>query len=236
VLEYRPAREQTDCVAAGFDGGEIMSRYLPCLLLSLGLISGHSSASVLPTSANLNWGYTQDLGPHSSSLTAIPSRSATWPVASRLAVRANAAYIMDREFGPQLGLSNGTTAFFDVEPSRVIRSDFFPLAAGLRFYAGTNTERTRGLFLDAAPAVFLARAPDNTGGHFFKAPLGFELGGGVRFAGVDKSRFEVGLSYYHSSSIGGSGSIARPLLETPAESALTSLGLFSLYLGVGFGD
>jgi len=66
---------------------------------------------------------------------------------------------------------------------------------GFRFYAGTNKEHTRGLFLDAASAVFLARAPDGTGDHFFKAPLGFELGGGVRFAGVNKSRFEVGLNY-----------------------------------------
>jgi hypothetical protein len=165
----------------------------------------------------------------------VPSLSATWPVASRLAVRANAAYIQDRVFGIQSGIS-GAPTLFAVEQPRVIRSQFLPLAAGLRFYAGTDTEHTRGLFLDAAPAVFLARAPDRTGDHFFKAPLGFELGAGVRFAGVNKSRFEVGLNYYHSSAVGGSGSNIRPLLETPVEKTLSGLGLFSLHLGVGFGD
>jgi hypothetical protein len=168
-------------------------------------------------------------------VTAIPALSATWPVTSRLAVRANAAYMQDRVFGSESGIS-GPPPFSSVEPSRTTRSQFFPLAAGLRFYAGANTERTRGLFLDAAPAVFLARAPDGTGDHFFKVPLGFELGGGVRFAGVNKSRFEVGLNYYHSAAVGGSGTNARPLLETPVEKTLSGLGLFSLYLGVGFGD
>jgi hypothetical protein len=162
-------------------------------------------------------------------LTPIPSLSATWHVASRFAVRANVAYIQDREFG-------GTTAFSADEQPPIIRSEFLPLAAGFRFYAGTDTEHTRGLFLDAAPAVFPARAPDGTGGHFFKAPLGFELGAGVRFAGVDKSRFEVGLNYYHSSAAGGSGTNERPLLETPVLRALSGLGLFSLHIGFGFGD
>ncbi len=209
-----------------------MRRYLPFLLLSFGLIPSHSSASVLPSSATLNWGYSKDLG---ASVTAIPALSATWPIASRLAVRANAAYIQDRVFGMESGIAS-PPPFFSVEPPQTTRSQFLPLAAGLRFYAGTNKEHTRGLFLDAASAVFLARAPDGTGDHFFKAPLGFELGGGVRFAGVNKSRFEVGLNYYHSAAVGGSGTNIRPLFETPVESTLSGLGLFSLYLGVGFGD
>jgi hypothetical protein len=214
------------------------SLFFPVSLLAICSFPGLSSGSVLPSSANFNWGYTQDLGPHGTNLTIIPSVSATWQVSSRLAIRSSVTYLRERTVDQnQRGLTaGGTTRSFLGETRTINQTDFLPLATGLRFYAGGDVERTRGLFLDAAPAAFLARSPDGTGGHFFKAPLGFELGVGARFAGFDKSRFEVGLNYYHSLAVGGSGATLRPLERSPAESALSGLSLFSIYLGVGLGD
>jgi len=210
----------------------------PLFLLAVSLLSGHSSASVLPSSATFNWGYTQDLGTHGNSVTAIPSLSATWHVRSHLAVRSNVAYIQDQSFSSvlgQRGLANGTTAFSAGEQQPVNRSEFLPLAAGLRFYAGGDAERTRGLFLDATPAVFFSRLPDGAGGHLFRAPLGFELGAGVRVPGIDGSRVELGLSYFHSSASGPAQSNFRPALEPRTES-FSGWSMFSLYIGIGIGD
>jgi len=215
-----------------------MRRYLPLLLLAVGLLPVRSSASVLPSSATFNWGYTTDLGLHGGSATAIPSLSATWHVASHLAARSNVAYIQDWSFGSSLsqrGLPLGTTAFATDEGQSLNRSEFLPLAVGMRFYAGGDAERTRGLFLDATPAVFLSRLPDGTGGHQFRAPLGFELGAGVRVPGIDGSRVELGLSYFHSSATGPAQSAIRPVLQERTES-FSGWSAFSLYVGIGLGD
>jgi len=213
-------------------------RAFPLFLLAVSLLPVHSSAAVLPSSATFNWGYTRDLGPHGGSGTAIPSLSATWHVASHLAVRSNVAYIQDRSFGSVLserGLPLGATAFSAGDPQPLNRSEFLPLAAGLRFYAGGEAERTRGLFLDATPALFLSRLPDGVGGHQFRAPLGLELGAGVRVPGIDGSRVELGLSYFYSSAIGPSQSLIRPALGERTES-FSGWSMFSLYVGIGLGD
>ena len=206
----------------------------PLLFLAISSVPGHSLASVVPSSATLNWGYARDLGPHGTSLTAIPSLSTTWHAASHLAIRSSVTYLRERTVANYY-----TTAFSTNETQQINRSEFLPVAAGLRFYAGQDAERTRGLFLDAAPAVFVSHVPDGTDGRVFRAPLGFELGTGVRFAGMDRSRFEVGLRYFHSSAIGSPAAVT-PLrgasLGERTEMSSSGWESWSLYFGIGLGD
>jgi hypothetical protein len=61
---------------------------------------------------------------------------------------------------------------------------------------------------------------------------GFRAGLGVRFAGVDGSRGEVGMSYYLAEAFGQHpGAVGR--IGTPGEA---DVQVFGAYVAVGFGD
>ena len=189
-----------------------MKRFL-ALLLVLCAIPAYASGSILPSSGTLSWGYTRDLD---SDFKAIPSASGVWSLGSHLAIRSGASYFQDRS-----ALNR--------------RSYFLPLTTGFRFYAGGTTEHTRGLFLDASPALFLARIPNRQGRQVFRVPPGVEFGAGIRVPAFDGSRVEVGLSYLHSKRL-GSSSVVEPLVISPDEVKYPSLSLFTLRVGVGWGD
>jgi hypothetical protein len=209
-----------------------MRRLLALFLLipAIGSIPARASASVLPPSGTLSWGYTRDLD---GSFTGIPSASGAWAAGSHFAIRSSAAFFQTQSV--QHSFSGVTPVGPPVETVSVRHSDFLPLTVGLRFYAAAPREHTRGFFLDASPAVLLARVPDRTGDHVFRAPLGVEFGAGVRVPAFDGSRLEVGLSYLHSSA-SGSGSLVSPLRSEPGSVFTPDLNLWTLRLGVGWGD
>ena len=178
-----------------------------------------------PSSGTLSWGYTKDLA---SNLTAIPSASAAWTLGSRFAIRSSVAYLQDRVYSPGVELRAGESTPFR-------RSEFLPLTAGLRFYAGRATEHMRGLFLDASPALYLARVPDDAGGHVFRAAPGVEFGAGIRVPAFQGSRLEIGLSFSHSSP-SGSSSLVAPLGPGPGGIVTPELTFYALHIGVGWGD
>jgi len=194
---------------------------------------------LLPSSGTLNLGYTQDLGPHSTSSTVIPGISATWQLRSRFAIRSSAAYIQERNLDTSAHIAQSTSGdprslFGSQPPERVIRSEYLPLATGLRFYAGKKGERTRGLFLDAAPAVYLVRLPRDSGGTYMKAPLGLQLGGGIRVPAIDGSRMEIGMRYDYVAA--KAYPLNSPNSRQTVSGSGSGLDLFSLYFAIGFGD
>jgi|SRR5947207_2344406 len=216
-------------------------RYLALFVIVLWSIPAYSSGSVLPSSVSLDLGYTKDLGPHYNSFTAIPGISATWPLGSRFAIRSSAAYIQERRVDNSrniaLGASGNPENQFGVQPQEtLIRSNYIPLTAGLRFYAGQNHERTRGLFLDAAPAIYLQRLTRDTGGTYVKAPLGLQLGAGIRVPVIDGSRLEVGMTYHFSNAVNNHPDVTTNLRSTPAATDGSGLDFFSLHLAIGYGD
>ncbi|HYQ96356.1 MAG TPA: hypothetical protein VER38_05045 [Candidatus Eisenbacteria bacterium] len=197
-----------------------MNRYTPvsaiCLILTAGLLPGHSFGSATPTSLSLGWGYSQELGPR---LTAIPSASATWTLNRHLSLRSNITYLHEKNSPP------------------AHRSYFVPLSLGLRLYAGQNLERTRGMYLDAAPAFFLSKLEDPSGGFLYKAPVGFEVGTGVRMAGFDGSRIEIGMNFYHSPAVTANTANVGPDERGGGRVSLhQGFDLFAVRLAIGFGD
>src|SRR2546422_5127435 len=96
--------EQTCICSRSFQGVTMKSYFgIPVTLILIScILSIRAAASVLPSSVNLGLGYSRDLGPKGSSLTPIPSFSATWHLASHLAIRSSVAYLPERSTGSTL--------------------------------------------------------------------------------------------------------------------------------------
>lgn len=193
------------------------------------MIPPPAAGSVSPTSLNLGWGYTRDLGPYNDSFTPIPSLDATWGFGGHWAVHSGITYLRERVLPTTTSIATG-------------RGSFIPLSTGLRFYAGERDDRTRGLFFDAAPAAYPAwirTAVDDD--YRMKVLAGMTLGVGVRFAGVGGSRAELGFKYYASEAAGPHGDVWALREFDPAPSVYRAvrhpgLNVFAAYVAVGLGD
>lgn len=113
-----------------------------------------------------------------------------------------------------------------------IRTHLVPISAGFRGYVNGAQHHTRGLYFEIGPSVAAASYIEAGNTRHLAALGGFQGGMGVRFAGVDRSRFELGWSYQMAEAL---GRYPRALgrIGWPHE---IDYHLVSVYLGVGFGN
>ena len=199
------------------------------LLLVPSLHALPAAASLKPSSLNLGWGYTRDLDTNAESQTPIPSLDVNWSFGRHWAIRSGTAYLRERTVVPSRATAIGL-------------AHFVPLSAGIRLYAGASDERTRGLFLEASPAAYLAWLPVGAGRYRTRVVAGTIWGVGVRFPGVDGSRGELGLRYYQSEAVGPQQTYDvdlraySPTLPAVRQLQHPGLGVLAAYLALGLGD
>jgi hypothetical protein len=153
--------------------------------------------------------------------------SSSWDLGKQTAFWSSVGYVQER-----------TMRYYD-EPLRAydgftgapVRTHLVPVSAGFRAYANDRFHHSRGLFVEAGPSLGGALYRDLDGVTHPAALGGVQCGMGVRFAPLDGSRFELGGSYQMLEGIGG---YSRSLGRLGANGI--DYHLFSLYLGVGFGN
>jgi hypothetical protein len=198
---------------------------IPLLLLAVCLVPRQCMASVEPSSMSFGLGYFQDLGLQSEDFTPIiPTLAAAWNLSPNLALRSSVAYfgVTRHTYVAHLALSSSGNPrdFYSGESSSLSRSShYFPVSAGLRLYAKHEEGQGRGIFVEVSPTAYLARA---SGGSYQRTELlrGLQAGAGVRFAGVGRTRNEVGMNYYYAEAGAGERRI----------------GSAALYMSIGIGD
>lgn len=190
---------------------------LSCLLS--GSASGHPSSLTLRTGYVAYENFTDDTHPISLAI------SPSWNLGKQTAFWSSVGYVQER-FAAYRVLS-------EVEYSPlIVRTHLVPVSAGLRAYANDARHHSRGLFLEIGPSLGGASYIGSDGGHHLAALCGFQCGMGVRFAGIDGSRFELGGSYQMAEALGKySRSIGRIGTEQDID-----YHIFSAYVGLGFGN
>jgi hypothetical protein len=210
------------------------SALLSTLVLFLAPQTSYGSA--VPASLSLRWGAGVGLGPNGSGRSFAPSLSATWPLARNVALWSCVSYMRETTesivlrplITPTLGYAPGATSI----TGGSLETHFIPITLGLRGYARNDQGRPQGLFIEGGPSCVLARYWAAGGGHRTAVLGGVQIGTGVRFPTSDRSHGEVGMGYYLADGIGDySDAVGRIGLPHRAD-----LGVFSLYLALGFGN
>ncbi len=206
-----------------------MMRHRTALILAvlpaICLIPYQCTASVEPSSMSLGLGYFQDLGMNNSEdfTPIIPTLTAAWNLRSNLALCSSVSYFEVTRQADVVNLSLSSSGnprdFYPGERSSLSRSNrYVPVSVGLRLYAKHEEGQGRGVFVEASPAVYLARS---TGGYQQTGILGgLKTGAGARFVGLGRTRNEIGMNYYYAEA-GGAG---------------RRISSVALYVSVGIGD
>lgn len=216
-------------------------RFVPAMALALSFIACLFAppclASVGPSSMSLAVGFAPDLG-GVSSFTPVPSLDLAWRLGARAALRSSVGYLQERQRSNVIvGRSSAGNLRDLISPSYgspIDRAHYVPVSVGLRLYLARNGDPWRGLFVEGAPAAYVAllRAPDAA--YHSKLLGGARAAIGARFGAVDGSRGELGLAYYHAAGTGQYAGVAPANgFHSPAHGSFDS---FSVYLAFGFGD
>ena len=174
---------------------------------------------------SLGLGYFQDLGMHHSEdfTPVIPTLTAAWNLSSNLTVRSSVSYFEVTRQASAINLALSSSGnprdFYSGERSPLSRSNqYLPVCVGLRLYAKHEEGQGKGVFVEASPAAYLARS---TGGYQQTEILGgLQTGAGVRFAGLGRTRTEIGMNYYYAEA----GDAGRRISSV------------ALYMSIGIGD
>lgn len=155
--------------------------------------------SIAPSSAGLSFGYSNDLGPGDTNWTPVPMLVATWRLADHILLRSSAAYLQERAPGLNRALSSSGYPSMPPGSGRgTLRNHIVPLAAGIRLSGGKGTGRAHGLFIEAAPAVYITKVNTTGGSSAPRLLAGFQVGWGMRVLAFDGTHFELGVVYYRS--------------------------------------
>jgi len=198
---------------------------IPLLLLAVCLFPRLGMASVEPSSMSLGLGYFQDLGMNNSEdfTPIIPTLAAAWNVSPSLSLRSSVSYFQVTRQASVVNLALSSSGnprdFYFGGNSPLSRSNqYIPISVGLRLYAKHEEGQGKGVFVEASPAAYLARS---FGGHQQTRILGgLQTGAGMRFAGLGRTRNEVGMNYYYAEAGGGGRRISS----------------VALYMSIGIGD
>jgi hypothetical protein len=199
---------------------------IPLLLLAVCLVPRQGLASIEPSSMSLGLGYFQDLGMHHSEefTPIIPTLTAAWNLSSSLTLRSSVSYFEVTRQGGAVNLALSSSGnprdFYSVESSSLNRSNqYLPVSVGLRLYAKHEEGQGRGIFVEASPTAYLARF---SGDSYQRTEIlgGLQTGAGVRFAGLGRTRNEIGMNYYYAEA-GGAG---------------RRISSVALYMSIGIGD
>jgi hypothetical protein len=151
--------------------------------------TGTAAASVVPTSLSVGAGFTKNLDPREDRVHPVPTLAATWTLGTRWSLRSSVGYLRDRL--PRDFVTTGFTTF------PVKYSQFVPLAVGIRSYPWRAVGGTRGIFVDAAPALFISQVENYFAPTWNTVRWGYHAGVGFRFSIAGKSRGEIGAAIYH---------------------------------------
>ncbi len=205
---------------------------LTAVLMGSCLIPSLSYAISRPSSLTVRSGYVAFENLYSETHPAAISISSSWDLGKQTAFWSSIGYVREtgaasyisplRQYGPI------SDRVYSTGPVRV---HLIPISAGFRAYANDPLHRSRGLFVEAGPSLGAAAYRGSDGATHPAALGGLQCGMGVRFA-VDGSRFELGGSYQMAEGIGRYGN-ALGRLGTPRA---IDYHLFSVYLGIGFGN
>ncbi|HEX7078428.1 MAG TPA: hypothetical protein VF363_08400 [Candidatus Eisenbacteria bacterium] len=216
-------------------------RFVPAMALALSfiacLLAPPCLASVGPSSVSLAMGLAPDLG-DVSSFTPVPSLDLAWRLGSHAAVRSSVGYLQERQRSDVIrGLSSAGYLRDLTSPSYgspIDRAHYVPVSVGLRLYLAQRGESWRGLFIEGAPAAYVAMLPAPDAAYHTRLLGGARGAIGARFGAVDGSRGELGIAYYYAAGTGQGAQVApASVSHTPVHGSFDS---FSVYLAFGFGD
>jgi len=200
---------------------------LTAVLIGPCLIPSSSDAIPNPSSVTLRSGYVAFENLYSDTHPAAVSVSSSWDLGKQTAFWSSIGYLRESSTGFHIDPLRGP-----ISSNFSARTHLVPISAGLRAYANDPWHRSRGLFVEVGPSLAAAAYRGFDGANHAAALAGFQAGMGVRVAGVDGSRFELGGSYQMAEGIGRYGN-ALGRLGTQRG---VDYHLFSVYLGVGFGN
>jgi len=83
------------------------------------------------------------------------------------------------------------------------RSSFLPVGLGVRLFADAHPSRQSGLFIEAAPSLYVSRWSDSHGSLTAALP-GYQIGGGFQVPAFDNAGIELGALYLKSKDFGSS--------------------------------
>jgi len=190
------------------------------------------SGSLIPSSITIRSGYVTAAATENGTHPASVALSSTWDLGTQTALWSSVGYIQEKTVNSILLRFIPSPPLFPVPYNQVARTHLVPMSVGLRAYANDTSRRSRGLFVEGGPAAYIASYRGTDQAKHLAALGGLQCGLGVRFAGIDGSRVELGGNYYLAEAFGQhQGAIGR--VGTTHE---VDYNLFSLYLALGFGD
>jgi len=200
---------------------------LNAVLVGSCLIPSSSYAIPHPSSLTFRSGYVAFENLYRDTHPASISISSSWDLGKQTAFWSSVGYVQENSIGYHIDPLRGP--YYSTDHAR---THLIPISAGFRAYANDPWHRSRGLFVEAGPSLGPAAYRGSDGANHAAALAGFQCGMGVRVAGVEGSRFELGGSYQMAEGIGRYDNSLGRLGTRQA----VDYHLFSVYLGIGFGN